>query len=78
MLDVRGGLGNKQGVPNTIRADFEDFFRDSIKNKDGNLFHGSTFRTAEANLWHMFLQFHLNAFNMNLNNTDTRVSLVYC
>ncbi len=46
MLDVRGGLGNKQGVPNTIKTEFEDFFRDSI-NKFGwqaalDGYHGTT------------------------------------
>ncbi len=32
MLDDRGGLGNKQGVPNTIKTEFEDFFRGNINN----------------------------------------------
>ncbi len=30
LLDARGGLGNKQGVPNTIKTEFEDFFRGRI------------------------------------------------
>ncbi len=27
LLNVRGGLGNKQGVPNNIKTELEDFFR---------------------------------------------------
>ncbi len=33
LLDVRGGLRNKQGVPNTIKTWFEDFSRGRINNK---------------------------------------------
>ncbi len=31
-MNVQGGLGNKQGVPNTIKTAFEDFFRGRINN----------------------------------------------
>ncbi len=30
MLNVQGGLGNKQGVPNTIKTAVENFFRGRI------------------------------------------------
>ncbi len=32
MLNVQGGLGNKQGVPNTIKTAFETFFLGRINN----------------------------------------------
>ncbi len=32
MLDVQGGLRNKQGGPNTIKTAFKDVFRGSINN----------------------------------------------
>ncbi len=32
MLDVWEGLGNKQGVPKTIKTEFENFFRGRINN----------------------------------------------
>ncbi len=32
MLDVRAALGKKQGIPNTIKATFEDFSQVSISN----------------------------------------------
>ncbi len=32
MLNVQGGLGNKQVVPNTIKKAFENFFRGRINN----------------------------------------------
>ncbi len=32
MFDVRRGLGNKQGVPKTIKPAIEDFFLDRINN----------------------------------------------
>ncbi len=31
-MDVRGGLGSKQGVPTTSKTEFEDFFRGRINN----------------------------------------------
>ncbi len=30
LLDARGGFGNTQGVPNTIKTVFEDLFRGRI------------------------------------------------
>ncbi len=32
MFDVRGGLGDKQGVLNTIKTEFDDFFQGRINN----------------------------------------------
>ncbi len=69
MFDVRGGLGNKRGIPNTIKTDFEDFFQGNINKFGCSLFHSSKDRNSKnvANqMGQLMAKFEAMATNMGI------------